>query len=54
MGTERHIGEVCGLEGRGGAATKDGEQSLLCCLPALGSGSTQGRCCGALHLVSQP
>lgn len=66
MGTERHFGEVCGLEGRGGAATQDGEQSpsegvpaaeshtMLCCLPAPGSARTQQRRCGALHLVSQP
>lgn len=66
MGAERHIGEVCGLEGRRGAATRDGEQSrsegvpaaeshtLLCHLPDPGPARTQQWHCGALHLVSQP
>lgn len=62
-GAERHIGEVCGLEGRGGAAGEQSgsegvpaaeSQALLCHLPAPGPARTQQWHCGALHLVSQP
>lgn len=48
MGTERHVGEVRGLEGSGGAATRDGELSRSEGVPAAESHTALPSICSRL------